>query len=202
MFPRLTKCFLRGLLVLGPIVLTVYLTVLLFRAIDGWINVEALLNRRIPGAGVVVTLTVIMVAGMLASSVLTRWMFHLADSVISRLPVIKTLYGSLRDFFGAFVGEQRKFDNPVRVRLSDANDVQLVGFLTRSDLSLLGLPNHVSVYVSMAYNVGGSVLIVPKDRIEPLPVDGASAMTFALSGGVTGASADDVTRAAEKRRDA
>lgn len=187
MFQALVKYFVRGLLILAPIALTAYVAYVVFTAIDGFINVELLVDRRIPGAGVAVTLILIIVTGFLASNVVTRWVFHATDRLFYRLPVIKQLYSSLKDLVGAFVGDQRRFDRPVRFRPVAGSDVLLLGFLTRDDCAEIGLQDHAAVYVPMAYNVGGAVMIVPTDRIEPLPLDGASAMTFSLSGGVSGA---------------
>lgn len=187
MLQNLARYFVRGLLVLAPVVLTTYVVWLVFTSIDSWINVEALLDRRIPGAGVVVTLAAIVLTGFLASNVLTRWVFREADRWFSKLPVIKLLYVSMKDLVGAFVGDRKKFDRPVRFRPADDGDVELVGFLTRESLIDIGLPDHASIYVPMAYNMGGATMLVPRARLEPLELDGASAMTFALSGGVSGA---------------
>jgi uncharacterized membrane protein len=179
----LVKYFVRGLIVLAPIALTAYVAWIVFSAIDGWIN--PLLERRIPGAGLLVTLAVIILTGFLASNVATKWLFVAADRAFGQLPVVKLLYTSLKDLVGAFVGDRKKFDRPVRFRPTPDSNVTLMGFLTREALPELGLADHVAVYVPMAFNVGGYMMIVPAARIEPVPLDGATAMTFALSGGVS-----------------
>jgi uncharacterized membrane protein len=185
MIQSLVKYFVRGLLVLVPLALTVYVAWLVFSTIDGWVDLHPIFERRIPGVGLVLTLVLIVVTGFLASNVVTRWLFQAADRAFSHLPVIKLLYTSLKDLVSAFVGDKKKFDRPVRFRPAAESDVMLLGFLTRDALPELGLVDHAAVYVPMAYNVGGYVMIVPADRVEPLPIEGAAAMTFALSGGVT-----------------
>lgn len=189
MFQALARYFVRGLLVIVPIAITAYVLVLAFTAIDGWINVGGLLDRRIPGAGVAVTLVLIVLTGFLAGNAITRWVFRAADEALSRLPIVKLLYKSLKDLVGAFVGNQRKFERPVRFRPAEAGDVELLGFLTRDGLVGIGLPDHVAIYVPMAYNLGGAVMVVPRARVVELPLTGAAAMTFILSGGVSGGEA-------------
>jgi uncharacterized membrane protein len=181
------RFFLRGLLVLVPIVLTAYAVYLVFITVDDWVNLEPLLDRRIPGAGVALTFVLITITGVLASSIWTRWLFGLTDRLFRRLPLVKLLYTSLNDLVGAFVGEKKRFEHPVLVRPIENADLALVGFATREDLAGCDLAGHAAVYVPQAYNFGGTVLLVPQSRITPLAVDGVSAMTFALSGGVSGA---------------
>lgn len=186
MAQRLVGYFFRGLLVLAPIAATVYVLWLVFATVDGWINVEALLDRRLPGAGVVVTIVLVTAVGFLASNFATRWLFHAMDRLLGRLPLVKLLYTSVKDFIEAFVGDQRKFDRPVVFDPSDGSDVLLLGFLTQDGVDDLGLDGHAAVYVPQAYNFGGVVLMVPRNRIRPVAVDGTAAMTFAMSGGVSG----------------
>lgn len=186
MLHRLTTYFLRGLFILTPIVVTVYVAFVVFATVDSWINVETLLDRRIPGAGFVITLTLITLTGFLASNFMTRWVFHLADRVFGRVPLFKLLYSSLKDLTGAFVGDRKRFDRPVLVRPTERADVLLFGFQTRDELGEFGLADHGAVYVPQSYNFAGNLIVVPRSRIQPLNVDGVAAMTFIVSGGVSG----------------
>jgi len=72
----LTKYFFRGLIVVVPIAVTAISVSWIFVEIDTWINLERLLNRTVPGAGVVLTAVVITFVGFLASNFATRWMFR------------------------------------------------------------------------------------------------------------------------------
>lgn len=182
----LASWFLRGLIVVVPVAAigaAVYWT---FAELDTWINLEPLLNRKVPGAGIVVTLVVITLVGFLASNFATRWIFAAVESLIEHTPLVKLIYGSIRDLVGAFVGEEKRFGRPVLVALTEGSDVGTVGFVTRDALGEIGLPGHVAVYVPQAYNIGGNVVVVPKERVTPLDADPAAVMTFVVSGGVTG----------------
>jgi uncharacterized membrane protein len=182
----LGKYFLRGLIVVVPFAVTAIALRWLFLEIDTWVNVERLLNRKVPGAGLVLTAVAITLVGFLASNFATRWMFLALEDLLERTPLVKLVYTSLKDIVGAFVGEQKKFNRPVMVALTESGDVATLGFVTRTALTELGLADHVAVYVPQAYNIGGNVVVVPSIRVKPLDAEPAKVMTFIVSGGVTG----------------
>lgn len=185
-FRILVRYFFRGLIVVVPIAVTAFAVYWIFVEIDTWINLEPLLNRKVPGAGVVLTAVVITFVGFLASNFATRWMFRALEDLLEHTPLVKLVYTSLKDIVGAFVGEKKKFSRPVLVALTKGSDVSTIGFVTRNALAELGLGDHVAVYVPQAYNIGGNVIVVPSDRVKPLDADPAKVMTFIVSGGVTG----------------
>ncbi|MCJ7693137.1 MAG: hypothetical protein MUO22_06960, partial [Sedimentisphaerales bacterium] len=60
------------------------------------------------------------------------------------------------------------------------------GFITRESLEILGLTDHVAVYLPQSYNFAGSVLIFPAEQVKPLNIESSKAMAFIVSGGVSG----------------
>lgn len=187
MIQALFKYFLRGLLVVTPVAVTAWVVYLVFTTIDAWVNVGPLLDRRIPGVGFALTILAITLIGLLASLYATRWLFRGLDTVLTRLPFVKLLYTSLKDLIEAFVGDRKRFDVPVLVKLDESGDgLAIIGFMTRSDLAALGLPDRVAVYFPQSYNFAGNVIIVPRDRVRALDVEATAAMAFIVSGGVSG----------------
>ncbi|MBL8986550.1 MAG: DUF502 domain-containing protein [Gemmatimonadales bacterium] len=177
---RLANYFLRGLLITAPAALTFYLCWLGIRWVDG------LLGVSIPGLGIAAALVGVTLIGALASNLVTRTLLATTDQALARLPFVRLLYTSIKDLLNAFVGEQRRFNRPVRARIGDGSaEVYLLGFVTSDALGHLGLEGQVAVYVPFSYSVAGHVLILPAARVEPLAVDSADAMAFILSGGVT-----------------
>lgn len=178
--------FVRGLILVVPVGVTAAVVYVVFVKVDTWINVEPLLNRRVPGAGIVLTAAFITLVGFLASNIATRWVFAALESVLGRTPLVKLVYTSLKDLVGAFVGEKKRFDRPVLVTLAEGSDLSTIGFVTRPALEEVGLKGHVAVYVPQAYNIGGNVLVVPKGRVKPLDAEPAAVMAFVVSGGISG----------------
>ncbi|MGB5283990.1 MAG: DUF502 domain-containing protein [Polyangiales bacterium] len=174
----LTRRFAQGLLVLAPVAITVWVVVFTITTLDRW------LDTSIPGLGIVIAAAGITVIGYLAGNVVGNKLFSWLESGMRRVPLIRILYNSLRDLFGAFVGSKRKFDKPVAVEINP-HGLKVLGFLTSEHFDDPHLAGHVSVYLPESYNFAGNLIVVPADRVHPLDADGAEFMAFIVSGGVT-----------------
>jgi uncharacterized membrane protein len=175
----LLKFFLRGLVVITPIVVTVWICVKIFETIDGW------LGFRYRGVGFVATIVLITAFGFIASSFVTRGLIAMLEDVLERLPFVRLLYTSTKDMLNAFVGEKRRFDKPVLVTLSADGTVKTIGFLTADSLSALGVTDHVTVYVPQSYGFAGNIIVVPATHVRRIDADAADVMAYIISGGVT-----------------
>ena len=176
---RLLNYFLRGLVVVVPLALTVYVCALIFITIDSWLGLP------IRGVGFLLAIVLITLVGFTASSLITRSMISTLDRLFERLPFVRLLYTSAKDMLNAFVGEKRRFDKPVVVSLSDDGAVKVLAFLTSDSLTQLGISDHVSVYMPQSYGLAGHILVVPASRVQRIEADAAHVMAFIISGGVT-----------------
>lgn len=172
------KYFFRGLLLVVPIALTIYIIVLAIRWLDGLIPID------IPGLGLLIMVGTVTVFGYLGSSILAKPFIEFFDSIMARLPLVRIIYTSLRDLISAFVGDHKKFNRPVLVNLSSDQSVKRIGFVTQDDLPQLIPENMVAVYLPHSYNVSGNVYLVPSDRVTPLDISSTEIMKFVVSGGV------------------
>lgn len=178
---QLVQYFLRGLVVTAPVAITLYVCWAMFTRIDG------LLGLPIPGAGLVVTVILITLVGVLASNLLTQGIVSAVEGLLGRLPFVRLLYSSTKDLLNAFVGEKRRFDRPVAVRLSANGGALMLGFVTQQALDALGLPGYVAVYLPQAYNFGGNLVVFTTSQVQPIPAESADLMAFIISGGVADA---------------
>ena len=137
---RLLNYFLRGLVLVVPLAITLYICWIVFERIDGWLGLP------VPGLGFLVTVALITLVGLLGSSLITRGLVAIVDETLGRLPFVRLLYTSTKDLLNAFVGEKRRFDKPVLVRISAQSEARMVGFITQESLDQLGLPGYASVY--------------------------------------------------------
>src|SRR6185503_14065503 len=110
---RLLGYFLRGLVFLAPVAVTIYACVVAFTTIDGWLGIA------IPGVGFLVTIALITVFGFLTSNLLTRGALTLLDKSMERLPFVRLLYTATKDLVGAVIGEKKRFDRPVLVQMHE-----------------------------------------------------------------------------------
>lgn len=176
---RLVGYFLRGLVFLAPVALTLYVVQLVLRTVDGWLGLS------IPGAGFMVTVALVTLFGFLASGFIARSLVSALDDVMERLPFVRLIYSSIRDFMNAFVGEKRRFDKPVLVKLFDNSSAHALGFVTQESLDDLGLREWISVYMPHSYNFSGQMYVFPKASVTRLEASSSDVMAFVVSGGVT-----------------
>lgn len=182
--------FLKGIVLIGPLAVTVYLVILLFNAVD---NILPWFKQIAPGIGFGVIIVMITVAGYFGSRFfLVRWIMDAVDTVMEHTPGIKYVYTSVKEVLNSFMGDKKKFHNPVWVRTGMMPEIWRIGFLTQNDLSSVEQPGKVAVYLPHSYAISGWVIIV--DIAETRPVVGmnaAEAMKFAVSGGVAGMIKDE-----------
>lgn len=183
---RLLGYLLKGLLVVAPGVLTIYIILGLFAFIDNSINdlIEAFFNVRFRGLGIVIGTFLIGLIGMLSGSLFNQFIIYIEDA-IAHIPLVKIVYSSIKDFFSAFVSEERKFNKPALIKMGGNDNLQRLGFITETDLSHLGLEDMVSVYIPHSYNFSGNLFIVRAEDVTPIKANTTDVMKFIVSGGVT-----------------
>lgn len=197
----LVRYFIRGLLFVVPLVATIWILYTVFDWIDGLIEPPAGGTWHIPfigieiqgetftrrGFGFLVTIAGIILVGLLTSNVLTRWITQKIEDLFTHLPVIKQIYTSIKDMIQAFVSEEKKFDKPVLLAFASDPEVEVIGFVTREEMSEFGSPERVAVYVPQSYNFAANLIIVPRNRIRPIELPAGDVMAFVVSGGVSSA---------------
>ncbi len=176
---RLAGYFLRGLVIMAPLALTVYVCFTIITAIDGWIHFA------VPRVGFAITIGLITLVGALGSNVLTDTLVGLIDRLLEKLPFVRLLYGTAKDFFEAFAGDKKRFDTAVLVTLYPSSEAKALGFMTRKDVEMFGLTNHVAVYLPHSYAFTGQLVLVPAEHVTLVQASSAELMTFIVSGGVT-----------------
>jgi uncharacterized membrane protein len=176
---RLVRYFVRGCLVLVPLGITCYI---IYHALS---FIDNILPVGIPGVGIVLTLSLVTLAGFLTSNVVGKSVFQFTDRMLSGMPLVKLLYTSIKDLIRAFVGDHKSFDRPAAVLLAP-NGPRLLGFVTHDALHMMGMPNHVAVYFPQSYNFAGQLMVVPRESVELLDAPSSEVMTFIVSGGISG----------------
>jgi uncharacterized membrane protein len=189
---RLGSIFITGLVVLLPVTITVvFLWWLLTSA-------EALFGGAIapllgawyrPGMGMLLGLALVFGVGLLAQLWVVRQLLGWGDALLDRIPLIKTIYGGVRDLLELFQNDpSKRLRQVVRVKLPNSQ-VCLIGFITREDFTGLpaGIagPGVVAVYCPMSYMIGGFTLLMPRAQLEPLDMSFEDAMRFAVTAGLS-----------------
>lgn len=182
---------IKGLLIVVPVALSIFIVVWAVTTVDSWLNVNNILgvnpitgaNRNIPGLGLGLVIFIILIAGIFVTNFVTEPMYNWFQRILNWLPLLNFIFSSIKDLTEAFVGDEKKFNNPVLVEVEGG--MKRIGFLTQSDLSKLNLPGDVVVYFPFSYSFAGQVYIVSKEKIKPLKMTAAEAMKLVVSGGVS-----------------
>ncbi|MFN4886278.1 MAG: DUF502 domain-containing protein [Bacteroidota bacterium] len=178
---RIFSYFLNGLLLALPIYVTVYVLYTVFNTLDGILPIE----HKFPGLGIIILLVLLIGLGYLGAKVINEQIKNRFMKFLDRIPFIKTIYKSITDMLGAFVGNKKRFNKPVLVQLSKETDVEVVGFITDEDLQEVGNPEgKIGVYLPMSYSFSGHLVIVPKANVKLLDTNSLDLMKYVVSGGV------------------
>jgi len=177
---RILRYFFSGTLFIVPLLATAYFIYISFT----WLDER--LNLPYPGLGFLIVFSVITLIGYLSTNYIFKTMGSWFDRGMNRIPLVKIIYSTVKDLLSAVVGDKRKFNKPVLVRINKENELHQIGFVTQSDLAELGLRDMVVVYIPHSYAISGYHYFVPKENITPLKISGPTAMKFIVSGGVSG----------------
>jgi uncharacterized membrane protein len=189
---KILNYFLQGLLFVVPIAVTLWVIFKSILWIDGLlpfqipIKIPKFPDIEIPGLGLLTIFVFVSVVGYISMNYIRNPLFSYIERMINRSPFVKLIYSSVKDLIEAFVGEKRRFNKPVLVRLEKASQINRIGFITKEDLSEIGLGKEmVAVYLPFSYSFAGELIILPRENIQPLNTSGTDAMKFIISGGVT-----------------
>lgn len=189
---RVFYYLIKGTIVLLPLVGTAFLIYWLFSSLDSALNLSSWMFTDelgkplyVPGLGILSVVVILVFVGFLVTNFVTEPIYNWFGSMINRVPLFNTLYTSLKDFTEAFVGDAKKFNEPVMVEINNSG-LKRIGFLTQHDLSSIGLEGEVMVYFPYAYSFAGQVAIAKADKVTKLNLSATDAMKLVVSGGVSG----------------
>src|SRR3989344_3171174 len=184
----LTQNFFKGILVLLPITLTAYLAYFLFTRIDRlgrvilsqWIVREDILT----GLGFIFTILFIVLVGYISSFWATSAALKWIESQFVRTPLMKGVYGTIRDTVHSLFGEKKFFSQSVLVDFP-ALGYQRVGFVTQDPPTFFeGGEEKIVVYLPHSFQVSGEMIVIPKSRVKFLDLPPETALKLVMSAGI------------------
>lgn len=191
------RTFLRGLVVVIPVAVTlavlIWLGTSLERVLGGLLRVALPDAFYLPGMGIAAGIALIFAAGVAMQMWITRRLLLLAERLLERIPLAKTIYSGARDVMSyvSRSSESRDLDQVVLVSLPDGMTV--VGFVTDAKgLLMEGVAERdvdddpsVVVYIPLSYQIGGFTVFVPRSRVHRVDMGIQEAMRWVLTAGVS-----------------
>jgi uncharacterized membrane protein len=191
---RLRGYFFAGILVTGPILLTLYLTWLFIDAIDG--AVRWLLPDRynpatylhIPGLGLIIGIIALTLIGAATANYVGRLFLRLSERILARMPVIRGVYGAMKQIFETVLAKQSNtFREAVLVEFP-RKGMWTIAFITarvEGEVHDLTGPDAVSVYVPTTPNpTSGYLMFVPRKDVVTLDMSVEDAIKYVISTGI------------------
>jgi uncharacterized membrane protein len=176
---RFSAYFIKGLLLITPIGITIWVV---YKSI---LYVKSLFPGDYLLIGIPAVLLGIAFLGFLGTWLIQTPITQFIDRTVERIPLVKFIYTSVRDLMSAFMGNEKRFNKPVLVKVNEAGMYKL-GFITQKDLQSIGIPSGKSaVYMPHSYNFSGNLFIVDNALLVPIDAPSEEIMKFIVSGGVT-----------------
>ena len=186
---RLINYFIRGLVLVAPLYITILIIWSGVEYLDNLIPINVPISETqsvyLPGLGVLIILGIIILLGFFFSTVVPQSFFRLTEGLMRRIPLVSLIYYSTKDLILAFVGDKKKFNQPVLVTMFKETGIKKIGFITQSDLSQIHIADHVAVYMPFSYSLSGELFIVPTDSVVPVEASSTDIMKMLISGGVS-----------------
>ena len=145
----------------------------------------------IPGMGLLLGVAIIFAVGVALNTWVTQVIYHRVEALIDRIPLVKSIYGSVRDLLGFFAQSSDSETQQVVVVTYGHGEqrTQLLGFLTREHFDNLpaglGAQGLVAVYLPMSYQIGGYTVLVPRENVTPIDMTTEQALRFAVTAGMS-----------------
>jgi uncharacterized membrane protein len=194
---RLWNTFLKGLAAVLPVGLTIYVVFwlattaesILSGPLRSWLPKE----RYWPGLGLLAAFLIVLAVGVIVDAYIVRRAFRFGESLLARIPIVKSIFGALKDF-SRFLPAGGKSRDLKRVVLWRFNGAQLIGFVTEEHVDARLFRDEssdlVAVYFPMSYQIGGYTLYLHKDELKETDLTVEQAMRLVLIGGVTAAASE------------
>ncbi|MBI1300043.1 MAG: DUF502 domain-containing protein [Alphaproteobacteria bacterium] len=193
---RLRGYLLAGILVTAPISITVYLTYIFLTVVDR--NVAKLLPEEwydalygtttVPGIGLLIAITGFIVIGWFATNFLGRLVIRISEYIVDRMPVIRTLYGAIKQIFETIMATQSQAFREVVMLEYPRKGVWSIGFVTgRSEGEVQQLTDDetINVFVPTTPNpTSGYLLFVPKKELKYMKMTVEEGVKLVVSAGI------------------
>lgn len=184
---RLSQYFLRGLVTVLPVGLTLYLLYVFLswsETLAMWVVRPFVGQAYLPGMGLLLGVLAIFVLGVVVSQPFMGRLLSLVELPFTNLPVVKSIYSSLKSFADYFSPSHEQSPQQVVALRWPDQPVEIVGLVTRQ--SLADLPegllrgDRVAVYLPMGYMIGGYTVFVPREWVTPIAMSVEEAMRQSL----------------------
>jgi len=192
LFRRFRNYFIAGIVVLIPIGITVYLTLIIMNIssniLPKELNPNHYLPYNIPGLEIIITIILITLIGWLSLSFIGRNLLNIFNNLLQRIPILRTIYSALTQMTETFTQNDTSRKNVVLVEYPRKGS-WAVGFATKEntgEMSHKTKKNLINVFIPTTPNpTSGFLLMFPKEEVIFLDISFEQASRFIVSAGIS-----------------
>lgn len=200
MLRKIRNLFITGILVILPLVTSVYILWIMFKIIDNWTSpiVLLLFNHEIPGFGIILTVTIILGAGLFATNIIGRKIIKIGETLLIKIPLFNNIYVSIKRILEGFLSHQKEtFKKPILFEYP-RKDLYQIGFITKETgtyFDELTEEKLYNVFLPTTPNpTSGKFVMVPESEIIVLDLSVEEALKLVISGGILTPEQDPVLK--------
>ncbi|WP_438997448.1 DUF502 domain-containing protein [Candidatus Puniceispirillum sp.] len=190
---RIRSWFFTGLVVTAPVLLTIYITWSAIEIIDSQVanllpHFAETAYSDIPGTGLLIGVALITVIGALAAGFMGRWLISFGESLLNRMPVVRSIYGATKQILETVVSAQSDAFREVVLVEYPRKGLWVIGFVTgntKGEVDTLIDHDMVNVFIPTTPNpTSGFLLFCPKKEVIFLEMEVEEAVKMVVSGGI------------------
>ena len=186
---KLRSYFITGLLVLIPLVVTIYVVGGAFNLIDSWLRGFIKVNDKpVPGLGFIVLMVIILFTGLIAQNYFGRRLIRISESVMARIPLINKIYLATQQVSYAILARKKKLFQQVVAVEYPRKGLYSIGFVTNMQTGELdtrvGEPMAYVFICTVPNPTTGFVIAIPKKEMIPLNMTIEEGLKLVISAGV------------------
>lgn len=186
----LNKLFLKGLIVVMPISVSLYVFLIALNKAEGIFApyIKDLIGKEfyIPGLGILISFLLIVLVGLLVSNIITGSIISFLTNSLEKVPLIKAIYNPLKDLFTLFGGSGPDSMKKVVLVTHPQTGLESLGLVTREEFSDFTTSsefgNKIAVYLPMSYMLGGMTVIVDRNLTREIDIPVERALKLAITG--------------------
>ncbi len=185
------KWLITGILVSVPMILTFYIVVTIVNFFDNLIVANLFAGTfiaKIPGIGIIITVVSLIVLGFTASNFLGKFFVQIGDSILNRIPIVRTIYSTIKQIFDTLLSNQSKAFREVVLVEYPRPGMWSLAFVTsenKGEIQRKTVDDVVNIFIPTTPNpTSGFLLFVPKKDVIVLDMKPDTAMKLIISGGV------------------
>ena len=198
---RLRNYFLTGLVVVGPVAITIYLIWWFISYVDQWVKPlvpriytpETYLPFAVPGFGLLFSIVVLTLVGALAANLLGRSLIAVCEMFLDRMPIVRNLYRGLKQMFESVAAAAQPQRQSVKVGLMEfpSKGIWSIVYITGeatgeiAEIEPGGESDNVIVWMPTGFMPPtGFVCVVPRKDVVPLKMSAEDAAKLVMTAGI------------------